>query len=175
MEELSLLIGDFIRYWGFKQIHGRIWSLIYLSEKPLDASDLMQSLGVSKALMSLSLKDLLNYDVIRETQKTERGTQAYQANPDVLSVITNVLRTREKKMLAQISTAHKLVASLPETDKTNLNIKRERLQSLGAMIQEAEATLDGLLGLAQLDLGAWSQITSPETLGESSSNQNSSS
>ena len=158
MEELSNLIGDFIRYWGFKQIHGRIWSLIYLSEKPLDASELMQGLGVSKALMSLSLKDLLNYDVIRETHKTERGTQAYEANPQVLDVITGVLRTREKKMLAQISTAHKLVASLPESDQKSLNINPERLKSLGSMIHEAEATLDGMLSLAQLDLKTWSNV-----------------
>ncbi|NQZ02386.1 MAG: hypothetical protein HRT45_17140 [Bdellovibrionales bacterium] len=159
MEELSNLIGDFIRYWGFKQIHGRIWSLIYLSSTPLDASDLMQSLGVSKALMSLSLKDLLNYDVIRESHKTERGTQTYEANPNVLDVITNVLRTREKKMLAQISTAHKLLASLPEGDQKNLNIDYAKLKSLGSMIHEAEATLDGMLGLASIDLNTWSNFT----------------
>ena len=28
-------IGDFIEYWGFKRIHGRVWALVALSSKPL--------------------------------------------------------------------------------------------------------------------------------------------
>ena len=28
-------IGDFIEYWGFKAIHGRVWALLALSTDPL--------------------------------------------------------------------------------------------------------------------------------------------
>lgn len=158
MKELSEMIGDFIRYWGFKQIHGRIWCLIYLSKDPLDAGDLMNCLGVSKALMSLSLKDLLEYNVIEEGPKTAKGTQSYHANPDVLAVITNVLRTRERKMLAQIKTAQNLVSDLPESEISASNISTDRLKQLGNMIEEAQDTLDGMLSLATINLKDWDKI-----------------
>lgn len=53
LEDLANEVGDFICYWGFKKIHGRLWTHIYLARVPLDAGQLMQRLKVSKALISL--------------------------------------------------------------------------------------------------------------------------
>src|ERR1700730_8342606 len=92
LEELAGEVGDFICYWGFKKIHGRLWTHIYLATLPVDAGQLMQRLKVSKALISLYLHDLLKYDVIIESGKSTRSTQTYVANPEVLDVILNVLR-----------------------------------------------------------------------------------
>lgn len=114
LEELASEVGEFICYWGFKKIHGRIWTHIYLAEQALDAGQLMQRLKVSKALISLSLNDLLKYDVILEAGKSSRGTQTYLPNPDVLDVILNVLRRRERKMLTKAETSHKMLSSLSE-------------------------------------------------------------
>lgn len=158
LEELACEVGDFICYWGFKRIHGRLWTHIYLAKTPLDAGQLMQRLKVSKALISLSLNDLLNYEVIKENGKSARGTQTYVSNPDVLDVILNVLRRREKKMLAQAETSFKSLSVLPQESLQRANLNHDRIVSLGRMIDQAQSALSGLLDLSTLDLKTWEDI-----------------
>ncbi len=95
LEDLADQIGEFIHYWGFKRIHGRIWTHIYLAAKPLDAADLVRQMKISKALVSISLRELIDFEVIEEVGKSSRGTHLYRANPDILKVILSVLRQRE--------------------------------------------------------------------------------
>lgn len=159
LEDLANEVGDFICYWGFKKIHGRLWTHIYLSNDPLDAGQLMQRLRVSKALISLSLNDLLRFDVIHESGKSSRGTQTYVANPDVVEVILNVLRRRERKMLAKAETSHRMLISLSPDRKASAGLHGDRMQALGRMIHQAQNALSSLLELATLDLANWEDIS----------------
>jgi DNA-binding transcriptional regulator GbsR (MarR family) len=158
LEELANEVGDFICYWGFKRIHGRLWTHIYLAKNALDAGNLMQRLKVSKALISLSLNDLLRYDVILENGKSARGTQTYIANPDVLDVILNVLKRRERKMLAKAENSHKMLCGLSPENLARANCHGQRIESLGRMILQAQNALASLLELATLDLAHWENI-----------------
>lgn len=158
LEDLANEVGDFICYWGFKKIHGKIWTHIFLSAQPIDAGQLMQRLGVSKALISLSLNDLLRYDVILESGKSARGTQTYVANPDVLDVILNVLRRRERKMLAKAETSHKMLGSLSSESLNRAQLSPDRIQAIGVMISQAQNALLSLLELSTVDLKGWEEI-----------------
>ncbi len=158
LEELAAEVGDFICYWGFKKIHGRLWTHVYLSKEPLDAGVLMRRLGVSKALISLSLNDLLKYDVIQESGKSPRGTQTYKANPDVLDVILNVLRRRERKMLNKAEAGHKMLSQVRPELIEKAGLHTERIAAMGTMIGQAQNALLSLLELATLDLKSWNEI-----------------
>jgi HTH-type transcriptional regulator, glycine betaine synthesis regulator len=164
LEELANEVGDFICYWGFKKIHGRLWTHIYLAKTPIDAGQLMQRLKVSKALISLSLNDLLKYDVILESGKSARGTQLYVANPNVLDVILNVLRRRERKMLTKAETSYKMLKTVGHENLRLADLQPERLESLGRMIEQAQNALSSLLELATVDLKTWEDINEKKVL-----------
>ena len=95
---LSGAVGDFIRYWGFRRIHGEIWTQIYLSKDPLSGVELTQRLGVSKALVSPALKELEDYKLIL-VRKEDNKTKRYFANPDVFDVIKDILQKREMQLI----------------------------------------------------------------------------
>jgi DNA-binding transcriptional regulator GbsR (MarR family) len=143
--ELADQVGRFMEYWGFKRIHGHLWVHIYLAKEPLDATTLVQRLKVSKALVSLALRDLLRYNVIRIVGQGNRGKIFLESNPDLIKVISSVLRMRERKLLAQIGSSHrnlqKAKAAHPECE----NLDNEKIEKLGEMIQNAEDTLDALI------------------------------
>jgi len=162
LEELANEIGDFICYWGFKKIHGRIWTHIYLSESPLDAGQLMQRLCVSKALISLSLNDLLKFEVLLEAGKSARGTQTYVSNPNILNVILNVLRRRERRMLSQAESCFRLLMEVKPDMRRISGIEEERLQSMGTMIRHAQSALTSVLDLSMVDLSHWTAIKSED-------------
>ena len=148
LNELAERIGGFIEYWGFKKIHGVIWTHLYLSTSPLSAGDLIARLKISKALVSLSLADLTHYRLIEQTPESEdRKTKYYRAVPEVFVAIKNILETRETPMLQEIqSRFDTLHAQAPEG-----SLSKERMEELGRMIKGANEGLRNLLLLASVD------------------------
>lgn len=151
LETLAEHVGHFIEYWGFKKIHGRIWTFLYVSKEPMDATELRMRLKVSKALISMSLSDLVEYEVIEDLGKGPRGTTVFRANPNVSQVIIGVLRKRERKMIGQVVTAQRLMQSIPAAEQEGVGIDSKRIETLGEMIETARAGLEFLIQMGPID------------------------
>jgi DNA-binding transcriptional regulator GbsR (MarR family) len=147
LEYLADLVGEFIQYWGFKKIHGKIWLNLYLSDTPLDAAALMKKLKVSKALISISLKDLLDYDVIKEHGLSAEGTRIYIANQDLQSVINQVLRQREKVMMGKIQAAFSQFKNVSQSEINENNIEIHRIKDLDRFIKKGQKGLSTLMAI----------------------------
>lgn len=139
LQKLSLSIGDFIRYWGFRRVHGAIWTQLYLSKIPLSCTDLTGRLGLSKALISPALEELCQYKLISEAPAPNQKTKVYQASENINEVISHVLKTREAKILKQIT---KDFSTLTETENESEAIDDSRLKSMGEMIIAANLMLE---------------------------------
>ena len=150
LNKLAEEVGNFIQYWGFKKIHGKIWTHLYLSSEPLDAADLQKRLNISKSLASISLTDLLQYNVILKRGKGPKDTTVYVCNPEIRTVIIDVLKKREAQILeniqGQFSTLQQTTTMQPEEA-----INVDRVQSLGSMIGEAQQGLAALVELKSVD------------------------
>ncbi|SME93517.1 GbsR/MarR family transcriptional regulator [Pseudobacteriovorax antillogorgiicola] len=145
LEDLSNQIGEFMEYWGFKKVHGQIWCHLFLSSTPLDASELMSRLAISKALVSISLKELLKYGVIFEVGKSPRGTRCYKATEDIMTPILETLRRREQRMISRVMGAHSLLSRLDSSDFEEMGIERKRLDYLGQVIRLADLSLENII------------------------------
>ncbi len=90
-------VGEFIEYWGFKNIHGRMWTFLALSRHARSQQEIARCLGISKALVSSTISELEEWGLVAP-QGTQR-TAPYRATHDVWPVISDVLRTREWMLL----------------------------------------------------------------------------
>jgi len=149
LEELSEQVGGFIEHWGFKKIHGKIWTHLYLSKSPLDATSLVKRLKVSKALVSFSIHDLLDYDVIREVGRGRGRMVLYEANPDVTAVIVNVLKKRELKMLSDVSLACGSLKAKGPLSQPGIVLDSEKIELLSEFIIKGQMTLQWLIASSQ--------------------------
>ncbi len=145
VKELVEQMGEFMKTWGLKKIHGKIWSSLFLSETPLDAAELMNRLDISKSLVSMTLSDLNEIELVEMTGKSDRGTQLYKANSDLSVVVVNILRYRERKVLAQLNTSFNLVNTLPDDEKKKYKLDNDKIQKVGDFINQAETFLVNLL------------------------------
>jgi DNA-binding transcriptional regulator GbsR (MarR family) len=152
-------VGSFIEYWGFKQVHGKVWTLIFLASAPVDANYLKDSLKISKALTSMTIKDLLFYNVILEVEKDRPGTQKYKINPDITNVILDVLRQRELKMLFEIRSAFDILKS-SQAKKPTVQVHAQRLDELGAMVDTAKLLLESMTQGAKVDFQVFESVMS---------------
>lgn len=149
-------VGAFIEYWGFKAVHGKIWAAIFLAKEPVDANFIIAQLQLSKAAISLGIKDLLKYNVIQEVEKSGPSTQKYVTNPDMVEVICNVLRLREKKMLQSIVNCSKSLNEKPLSADSALS--SQRVQQLQKMSEQAHSVLDQMLQFQSVDLKQMSML-----------------
>jgi DNA-binding transcriptional regulator GbsR (MarR family) len=150
MRRLAGTVGNFIRYWGFRRIHGQIWTQVYLSQSPLSGADLTRLLNVSKALVSPALAELESYKLIFQvTTASDSKTKRYKAHPEVFKVIKQILKTRERKMIKETQAEFEKVQKM--VSKSNSNIDLARLEALGSMISTATQAIDLMVELPDFE------------------------
>ena len=147
--EAADLVGDFIQYWGFKKVQGRIWACLFLMNEPLNTRQLVELLGISNSLVSISVAELLRYRVILEVEKGRNGVLLYRANPEVGAVIAGVLRSREQKLLKRIQESSSKLHSSP---KAALRMSEENIKKLQGWVQLAESFLETGIGFVEASL-----------------------
>ncbi len=167
-------VGEFMEYWGFKAIHGRIWTLLFLSSEPMSAVQLARVLRVSKTLLSFSISELLKYEVIQEVGRGLKRTVYFRANPNLGEVIFNVLKARERPMMTEIQSAveglraqlrkkgSEQQPNLLSGSKKEVKVDEEQLESLIALVGSASCVLDavGWDSLSQDELTAQFRLVS---------------
>tara|TARA_Y100001934_G_scaffold273755_1_gene364600 strand:+ start:1775 stop:2389 length:615 start_codon:yes stop_codon:yes gene_type:complete len=152
--------GAFIEYWGFKAIHGRVWTLLALHKRPLSQTELASKLGVSRSLLSSTIAELQDYGLVRAI--SEHRNAPYQAALDVWPTITEILRTREWMLLESARVA--LEAAIEEGDvcramdeTPSYDVKKMKL--LLTMTESAQGFLRILVTMrlpkATDNLGSW--------------------
>lgn len=158
LRALSESVGDFIRYWGFRRIHGQIWTQVFLSKSSLSGAELTQRLGVSKALISPALSELESHGLILMKEDGKK-TKRYSAAPDVIPVIKDILKNREAKIIAntqeQFDSLSKIHHKKGEQDSI---LETHRLEELGQMISLAQFALNFIIGQSDEEsLACWTE------------------
>ncbi len=161
-EQVIETIGGLIHFWSFSKHHGRIWALLYLREEPLASPDIQDLLDMSAGLVSMSLKELQHWDVVRKVWVKGDRKDYYTANTDLWAMITRVLREREYNLILQsiedLDTAlGDIETTEPVTDGSDLSAKeieymKPRVAQLNEVIRTFANFVDVLLNQAEANL-----------------------
>ena len=95
-------VGGLIEFWGFRGILGRIWAVLYLSEKPLAAAEICEALSISTGAASMSLNELEKWGVVIRHRPHGARKDFFEAETDIWKMVSRVYRERE---LVQIERA----------------------------------------------------------------------
>ncbi|MCK6529324.1 MarR family transcriptional regulator [Myxococcota bacterium] len=144
-------VGEFIEYWGFKSVQGRIWTLLALSSHPRSQQDVARTLDVSKALVSSTMAELERLGLVAQTGP--HRTAPYAATTDVWPVISDVLRGREWMLLERARLALEAAA------------EEMRVRGEGPYDRRRVEFLLGMTRVGQSLLRVLVSVRSPETQG----------
>ena len=61
-------VGALMELWGFRRQLGRIWAVLFLSDRALAAPELCDRLQISTGLLSMSLAELRAWGVVRSVE-----------------------------------------------------------------------------------------------------------
>ena len=94
---VSDAIGRLIEFWGFKRNMGRIWAVLYLSDRPLSAQELQDRLQLSAGAVSMTLKSLGQWRVVRRVWVQGERRDYFEAEGNFWRMISRVFEERERR------------------------------------------------------------------------------
>lgn len=139
-------VGRLIEFWGFRAVLGRIWAILYLSEKPLSAAELCDRLTISTGAASMSLAELERWGVVARHRPTGERKDFFEAETDIWKMVSRVYRDRE---LVQIERALEAFAKAAELFDLSTKVGDARERRAGRFARERTANLVELTKLGR--------------------------
>jgi DNA-binding transcriptional regulator GbsR (MarR family) len=95
-QEFVLHFGEMGSRWGINRTVGQIYALLFLSDRPLNAEEITDRLGFSRSNVSMGLKELQSWNLVR-LQHLPDDRRDYFATPEDLWEIVRILVQERKK------------------------------------------------------------------------------
>ncbi|MFN3200247.1 MAG: GbsR/MarR family transcriptional regulator [Bradymonadia bacterium] len=141
-------VGQFIEYWGFKSIHGKVWTLLALHSDPLSQTEVADILGCSRSLVSTTISELTGYGLVKPV--SDHRNAPYTAHLDVWPTIADVLRSREWMLLEGARQALESAVEEAEdmtAERGHIPYDLDRMRLLLTMTDMAQSLLRMLIAI----------------------------
>ncbi|MDT0140380.1 MarR family transcriptional regulator [Acidovorax sp. PRC11] len=89
--------GEMGTAWGVNRTVAQIHALLFFHGRPLHAEDICETLGVARSNASNSLKELLNWNLIRATHVLGDRRDYFETSSDVWELFRTVVRERKER------------------------------------------------------------------------------
>jgi DNA-binding transcriptional regulator GbsR (MarR family) len=91
--------GEMGNRWGLNRSVAQIHALLYLSPQALHADEIAETLGIARSNVSVGLKELLSWDLIRATQTLGDRRDFFTAQQDPWEVVRIIVEGRKRREL----------------------------------------------------------------------------
>ncbi|RYY73145.1 MAG: GbsR/MarR family transcriptional regulator [Gammaproteobacteria bacterium] len=106
--------GEMGSRWGINRTVGQMYALIVLNEAPLCADDIAEALGFSRSNVSMGIKELLSWELIKLQHLPGERREFYSAPGDVWDIAKTLIEQRRKREIdPTLSTLRNLLIEEP--------------------------------------------------------------
>ena len=135
--------GQLGESWGITRTLAQIHALLLISDKPLTAEEIMESLGISRGNVSMSLKELLNWGIVFKESRPNDRKEYYRSEGDIWKLAVQVAKERRKRELDPVIKMLKEVKEIPNEENNpsilHFNKTIEQIEKFGL---QADKTLE---------------------------------
>ena len=89
--------GEMGTRWGINRTVAQIHALLFISEQPLNADDLVHALGVARSNVSNSLKELQGWGIVKRVHVLGDKRDHFESLKDVFEMFRIVIDERKKR------------------------------------------------------------------------------
>jgi DNA-binding transcriptional regulator GbsR (MarR family) len=138
-------VDRFIRHWG--EMGGRwgvsrsvaqIHALLYLATDPLPADEITHRLGIARSAVSLGLRELMGYGIVRLVHRHDDRRDHFEAVADPWELFVQIVEERRKREIEPTLSA--LRDCLAEADREGAPSRpaARRIRDLLSLIEELD-------------------------------------
>lgn len=149
--------GEMGSNWGVNRSVAQIHALLFVHGQPLHAEDIADTLALARSNVSNSLKELLNWRLIRVTHALGDRRDYYETSGDVWELFRTIVRERKEREFDPTVALLRELSNDPALDKEppalqdRLRSTLDFMQTLGSwsdeMLRLSPATLEKILRL----------------------------
>lgn len=168
LDKINQICGKF----GLNNIMAQLYAILYFSNKPLSLDEMMDRLKISKASVSINIRNLERYNAVRKVWVKGTRKDYYEAETDIRKVAFDRVRSMFSGRLNEVndmidSSEHTLngIQNSPDKNAEDLKVFKERLQK----IIELRDTANFVLNL--VNSGNMSAMFSSGKTGEENKNR----
>ena len=96
-QRFVLHFGEMGSRWGINRTVGQIYALLYVSPKALNADEIGEALGFSRSNVSMGLKELQSWNLVRLQHLPNDRREYFQAPEDVWAIFRTLAEERRKR------------------------------------------------------------------------------
>jgi DNA-binding transcriptional regulator GbsR (MarR family) len=130
VEQFVLRWGDMGGQWGVNRSVAQIQALLYLSDRPLTAEDIAETLGMARSNVSNSIRELLGWKLIRRVPVLGDRRDHYEAEADLWQIMTHIARGRKEREIDPAVAALRHVLETADGDPQISPTARARLKEM---------------------------------------------
>lgn len=97
MQKFILHWGEMGSRWGVNRTVAQIHALLYLSNEPLNAEDISETLGVARSNVSTSLKELQSWGLVKISHVLGDRRDYFDSHKDVWDIFFVIIEERKKR------------------------------------------------------------------------------
>jgi DNA-binding transcriptional regulator GbsR (MarR family) len=97
VQTFVLHFGEMGSRWGINRTVGQIYALLFISEEPLNADDIVERLGVSRSNVSMGLKELQAWNLVRHQHVPGDRRDYFSTPDDIWQIVRTLVEERKKR------------------------------------------------------------------------------
>lgn len=134
VEQFVLRWGDMGGQWGVNRSVAQIQALLFLSDRPLTAEDIAETLGMARSNVSNSIRELLSWKLIRRVPVLGDRRDHYEAEADLWQIMTHIARGRKEREIDPAVAALRHVLETADDDPQISATARTRLREMQSFL-----------------------------------------
>ena len=97
IQAFVLHFGEMGSRWGINRTVGQIYALLFVSPQPLNADEITDKLGVSRSNVSMGLKELIAWRLVRLQHRPGDRRDYFSAPDDVWTIFKTLAEERQRR------------------------------------------------------------------------------
>ena len=143
---LSPAMQTFIRHWGemgarwgVNRSVAQIHALLYLSEKPLPADDIVEMLSIARSNVSTSLKELMSYSLVDRVHVASDRRDHFHAKEDPWDMLRAIAEERKRREVDPALLMVRTCVDAAKADGQTPPHARERLARMLDLLEQLDS------------------------------------
>jgi DNA-binding transcriptional regulator GbsR (MarR family) len=147
VERFILHWGDMGGQWGVNRSVAQIQALLYLSDRPLAAEEIAETLGLARSNVSNSLRELQGWKLIRRLPVLGDRRDFYEAETDLWEMVTRIAQGRKEREIDPAAAALRACLAEAEGDARVSPVARRRLAEMGQFLETVNRWYDQMISV----------------------------
>lgn len=144
--------GDMGGQWGVNRSVAQIHALLYLSERPLTAEEIADSLRMARSNVSNSIKELLGWKLIRRVPVMGDRRDHFEAETDIWDMVTRIAQGRKEREIDPAAAALRACMVDARADPRISPVAMKRLADMLEFVETINRWYEQMLGVPKAKL-----------------------